>query len=133
MKFVIFGNPPSKSNGYKVIAVPNGKGGFRGSLCKTDRLVAYEKSFALQVRPSMRVGLSMPLTVRLTVFFSSRRPDLDGAFKILLDCLQKNGIIENDRLIHQIQAVKKLDKKSPRVVFEIEPYQDNNLELWENL
>ena len=47
-------------------------------------------------------------------------PDLDNAFKILLDCLQGCKTIKNDRQCVEIVARKLIDKENPRVEFTIE-------------
>lgn len=39
---------------------------------------------------------------------------------VLLDCLQSCGVIKNDRQCMEIHARKLVDKKDPRVEFELE-------------
>jgi len=45
----------------------------------------------------------------------SWRSDLDGCNKILLDCLQKFGVIKNDNKCIRIWEEKYVDKNNPRV------------------
>ena len=54
------------------------------------------------------------------VYHENMRPDLDNAFKILLDCLQGCKAIKNDRQCVEIHARKLVDKNNPRVEFVIE-------------
>jgi Holliday junction resolvase RusA-like endonuclease len=53
------------------------------------------------------------------VFYPSQRADLDNSLKIILDCLQKCKAIVNDNKCTKIVANKFLDKKEPRIEFEI--------------
>lgn len=55
----------------------------------------------------------------IDVYYSSDRPDLDNALKVVLDCLQSCKAIKNDRLCAEIHARKLIDKDRPRIEFEI--------------
>lgn len=109
----IFGQPPSKSNGYKIITIAG-----HASLAKTKTTKDYEQSFFMQC--SLR-GKKIDRRFRLDVdaYFSSDRPDLDNALKVILDCLQQCKAIKNDRLCAEIHARKLIDKLEPRIEFEI--------------
>lgn len=113
-KQVIHGQPPSKSNCYRIITIRG-----HGSLAKTTALKQYEESFFMQC--SLR-GLNISKRFKITawVYFRSDLPDLDNSFKIILDCLQACKAIKNDRLCAEIHAHKLIDKENPRVEFEIE-------------
>lgn len=114
MKQTILGQVPSKSNCYKIITLAG-----HGSLAKTKALKDYEKSFYLQCnhyRGKMIKGL---FQLKVSVYNSSQRPDLDNSFKILLDSLQLCKAISNDRNCVRIEAEKFVDKERPRVEFEI--------------
>lgn len=109
---VILGQPPSKSNCYKVITI-----GGHGSLGKTSALYAYEKAFALQCgayRDRMIEGF---FKLDIDVYFQSNQPDLDNAMKVVLDCLQNCKAIKNDRQCTEIHARKFIDKNNPRIEF----------------
>lgn len=110
----IAGQCPSKSNCYKVITLRG-----RGHLGKTPALEAYEESFFMQ-NPLRGKNISKRFKFIVDVYYSSDRPDLDNALKILLDCLQKTQTIKNDRLCAEIHARKLIDKTNPRVTFVIE-------------
>lgn len=113
-KQTITGKIPSKSNCYKIITL---KG--HGSLAKQKVLKEYEKSFYLQcgLRNANIKGL---FKLSADVYHENMRPDLDNAFKILLDCLQSCKAIQNDRQCVEINARKLVDKNNPRVEFVIE-------------
>ena len=112
MKQTILGNPPSKSNCYRVITI-NG----HGSLCKTKALTQYEKDFYIQCNHYRNKGIAGYFEIYIDVFYPSQRSDLDNSLKVLLDCLQKVKAIENDNKAVKIVAQKFLDKSNPRVEF----------------
>lgn len=114
MKQTILGQVPSKSNSYKII-----KKAGHGSLAKTDALSNYEKNFYLQCNHYRNKNIGGLFELHLNVFNSSQRPDLDNAFKVVLDCLQSCKSITNDRNCVKIVAQKFVDKKDPRIEFEI--------------
>lgn len=111
-KTTIKGNVPSKSNCYRIIRL-----GSRCSLAKGKDLKDYEKSFLTQYRASKM--LECEFGINLTVYYPSRRADLDNSLKIILDCLQKAGAIKNDNKCVEIVAHRKLDKENPRIEFNL--------------
>jgi len=102
-KMTILGDCPSKANSYKIITF-NG----HSKLGKTKVLQSYEKAFALQCKYR---GLDIKefFSIDLDVYYPNNRKDLDGAWKIILDCLQTNGVIHNDR------ECLELHSRNPRV------------------
>lgn len=118
-KQVIYGTIPSKSNGYKIITLkPKDRHPF-SSLGKTKELQAYEKSFFLQCNKYRNKNIETFFSLEVDAYYPNNRSDLDGMFKILLDCLQKNGAIKNDNLCVRIIANKFIDKIAPRIEFEL--------------
>lgn len=111
----IYGQAPSKSNGYRIISIRG-----HGSLAKTKELKEYEKNFCLQFGKCEQIMGNFG--VEVDVYFRSNRSDLDGMFKVFLDCLQKVGAIENDRYCMSIKARKFVDKDNPRLEFKIIPH-----------
>lgn len=105
----VLGDCPSKANSYKIISI-----GGHYSLGKTKALKEYEKSFTLQCG-YRNLMITDFFSIDIDVYFGSNRKDLDGCFKILLDCLQSNGVIKNDRQCLEIHARKMVDKENPRV------------------
>jgi Holliday junction resolvase RusA-like endonuclease len=118
---IIKGNPPSKSNSYKIITIYG-----HGSLGKTSALKKYERDFALQIPETCKNQLTACKWYRiyLAVYFDSNRQDLDNAAKIILDCLQKNEVIKNDRWVKFLGMAKYLDKTNPRVEIQIEDLEE---------
>lgn len=110
----IIGKCPSKSNSYKVI-----KQGQHASLAKTKALTDYEKSFYLQCNIYRNKNISGLFELHLKVYYDSNRADLDNSLKIILDCLQKVKAITNDNNCVKILAEKFIDKKNPRIEFEL--------------
>ena len=117
MRHVIYGQPPSKSNCYRIITQFK-----HGSLAKTPALRKYEESFFMQC-PLRGANIKTRFEFVVDVYYASDRPDLDNALKVILDCLQKCGAIANDRLCAKIVARKLIDKNNPRIEFELNPYE----------
>lgn len=113
--YTIRGNIPSKSNCYRIVTI-NGK----SKLAKSEALTKYEKSFYLQC-PERGRDVEGYFALKAKVYFSSNRPDLDNSLKILLDCLQHTGTIRNDRYCTRIEIEKMVDRKDPRVEYEVIP------------
>ena len=111
--FTIYGQVPSKSNGYKIITISG-----HSSLAKTKALKDYERKFYLQC-PLRGEEIAEPFAIDMDVYYNSNRPDLDNAFKIVLDCLQLCKAIKNDRYCFEIHARKLVDKVNPRLELSI--------------
>ena len=111
--FTIYGQVPSKSNGYKIITISG-----HSSLAKTKALKDYERKFYLQC-PLRGEEIAEPFAIDMDVYYNSNRPDLDNAFKIVLDCLQLCKAIKNDRYCYEIHARKLVDKVNPRLELSI--------------
>lgn len=113
-KQIIYGSIPSKSNSYKIITQDG-----HGSLAKQKVLKEYEKDFYKQC--SLRdKKISGFFKIDVDVYFANNRKDLDGSFKIMLDCLQATRVVANDRQCVEIHARKLIDKANPRIEFVIE-------------
>lgn len=110
MKQIIYGNCPSKSNSYVI-------GSHR--LFKTKALTTYEDNFYIQCNHYRNAGIKKYFELYVNVFYPSQRSDLDNSLKVVLDCLQKVKAIENDNKCVKIVAQKFLDKKNPRIEFEL--------------
>jgi len=109
----ILGQVPSKSNGYKI---------GNNRLYKSRELKEYENRFSwlyALAQGKSSEPLKEKFSIEIHVYFQSNRSDLDNAAKIILDCLQTCGVIENDRLCHRLLMYKFLDKDNPRIEFEI--------------
>lgn len=114
MTQTIYGQTPSKSNAYRIVTISG-----HGSLAKTPLLSAYEKSFYLQCNFYRNKQIKGLFELKIDIYNSSQRHDLDNAFKVVLDCLQSCKAITNDRNCVKIVAQKFVDKTNPRIEFEI--------------
>ena len=110
----IHGQPPSKSNSYRVVKIAG-----HGSLAKTKAMKDYEEGFFMQCSLRKRM-ISSRFKLTVDVYFKSDQPDLDNSLKVVLDCLQSCGAIRNDRLCAEIHARKLIDKTDPRIEFILE-------------
>lgn len=110
-KVTIYGDVVSKSNQYRIIKI-----GGHASLKKSDAVKAFEQKFYLQ-NPLRNANIGGFFEIYLDAYFSSNRKDLDGAFKLVLDTLQANKTIKNDRNCVKIVANKYIDKNNPRIEF----------------
>jgi Holliday junction resolvase RusA-like endonuclease len=108
------GTPVSKSNAYRIITI-NG----HSSLTKTSAMKKYEEAFLWQVGAIRDANIGVPFEFYLDVYFPSKRSDLDGCLKGILDCLQKAKVIKNDNNCCLIHARKFVDKDNPRIEFRI--------------
>ena len=119
---IVYAQPPSKANQYKIINV-NG----HGSLGKTSAMKKYEHDFYLQCGAYRNKNIKGFFELYVDVYFGSNLPDLDNSLKVILDCLQGCKAIKNDRNCVKIVANKFIDKKNPRIEFTIvEVGKDNN-------
>lgn len=110
----ILGAPISKSNAYRIITINN-----HASLTKTSAMKKYEESFLWQVGGIRDANIDTPFEFHIDVYFPSKRSDLDGCLKGILDCLQKAKVIKNDNNCCLINARKFIDKENPRIEFKI--------------
>lgn len=110
----IAGQPPSKSNSYKIINLSG-----HGSLAKTPGLKSYEQSFYMQVGSYRNLMVEGYFELHLRVYFASMSHDLDNSLKIILDCLQYTKTIKNDNRCVKIVAEKFIDKMNPRIEFKL--------------
>jgi Holliday junction resolvase RusA-like endonuclease len=113
MNLTIYGQVPSKSNGYRI---------GNNRLYKSKPLLQYEESFRLQTL-TVQDTINVEFGINIIVYFQSNRSDLDNAAKVILDCLQSCGIIANDRLCVRLVMIKKIDKLNPKI--EIFIYEDS--------
>lgn len=114
MMQIIHGNPPSKSNCYKIITL-----GGHGSLAKTAALKKYENDFYIQCNHYRNANITGYFELYIDVYYPSQRADLDNSLKCVLDCLQKVKAISNDNRCIKIMAQKFLDKERPRIEFKL--------------
>ena len=127
VKFTVYGEPASKANSRQLVYI-SGKPAF----VKSKKALAYVKAFALQC-PQIDPPLEPDVRVTVTIFYASRRPDLDES--VILDCMQsvihidkqtkartvlKNNIYQNDRQVKEKHIYWALDKRDPRAEIVVE-------------
>lgn len=109
--FTILGEPASKANSRRIVQ----SGGKTRSI-KSAKGIAYAEAFAMQC-PRLKAPFESDVAVRITIFYASRRPDLDES--IILDCMQ--GLIyRNDRQVKEKHIYWALDRKNPRAEIRVE-------------
>lgn len=116
VKQTIFGNPPSKSNCYRIVTF-NG----HASLAKTPLLKQYEAQFYIQCNHYRNKMIEGYFELHIDVYYPTQKSDLDNSLKGTLDCLQHVKAFKNDNKLVKIVANKYLDKLNPRVEFTIIP------------
>ena len=102
---LIMGEPASKANSRQIVMF-----GKRPAVIKSKKAREYVKAFDLQCRP-LPVLLEGDLAVHITIYYASRRPDLDES--VILDCLQ-GKIYANDRQVKEKHIYHRLDRDKPR-------------------
>lgn len=89
--------------------------GKRVALIKNAKARAFLKASPSGI--TIDVPIMGPVQLDCRIFYSSRRPDLDPA--MVMDWLQQNNIIANDRQVFDLHATKYLDQENPRVEWEV--------------
>ena len=109
--FTIYGQPCSKANSRRLVRFGN-----KPAFIKSAVALEYEKNFKLQcpVRDNL---LTEDVVVTITIYYQSRRPDLDES--VILDCMQ-DFIYKNDRQVKEKHIFWGLDKDNPRAEITVE-------------
>jgi hypothetical protein len=113
INFTVKGEPASKANSRQIVII---KG--RPAVIKSKKARDYVKNFQQQC-PNLGeriIPKSQDVLVRITIYYASRRPDLDES--VILDAMQ--GLIyENDRSVKEKHIFWALDKENPRAEIEV--------------
>lgn len=127
INLTIYGEPASKANSRRIGRVSTKGWGGLGSgfrIIKSAKALQYEKDFLIQAKDFMIQvkGLKKPLegdlVLHCTIYYRTKRPDLDES--LVMDCLQKAGIIENDRQIKEKHIYHGIDKENSRTEIRLE-------------
>jgi len=119
----IFGEPASKSNQRRVVKI-----GGKIRVIKSAKALRYGKEFQAQVK-SPESPIEGDLELGVVVWYATRRPDLDVS--LLMDLLQQNEVIKNDRQFKVIKAYHALDRENPRSSMRILRLpKDSGLPAW---
>ena len=102
---IVHGEPASKANSRQIVMF-----GKRPAIIKSKKARDYVKTFEKQAA-SLEALLEGDLAVHITIYYASRRPDLDES--VILDCME--GVIYvNDRQVKEKHIFHGLDKDHPR-------------------
>ena len=102
---IVHGEPASKANSRQIVMF-----GKRPAIIKSKKARDYVKAFEKQVKPLTSL-LEGDLAVHITIYYASRRPDLDES--VILDCMER-VIYGNDRQVKEKHIFHGLDKDNPR-------------------
>lgn len=129
VEFVVYGEPCSKANSRRIVKP---KGSNKMLVIKSKKALGYVADFALQC-PQIAPPIEEDISVTITIYYASRRPDLDES--VILDCMQsqvhidkktkaktllRNNIYLNDRQVREKHIYWALDKENPRCEIKIE-------------
>jgi len=91
-------------------------------IMKSDRQLAF-KNFIIQAKSQWNnlPPLPEPVSLKATIFYPSKRSDLDDA--MLMDVIEKSGIVQNDRHIWHKIITKAISRDNPRVEFDVSPIE----------
>jgi hypothetical protein len=107
----IRGEPASKANSRRVV-----KFGTMSRLIKSQKALDYSEAFRVQC-PAITPLMSGDIRMHITIYYASRRPDLDES--LILDLLQ--GLVYvNDRQVKERHTYWGLDPENPRAEIIIE-------------
>jgi Holliday junction resolvase RusA-like endonuclease len=113
LTLTILGELASKANSRKLVMY-----GGKPRFIKSEKALGWERMALLQIPKDHCVGLTGPIRMTVTIYYASRRPDLDPS--LLMDVLEHVGVYKNDRQIMEQHLYKKLDPLNPRVELVVE-------------
>lgn len=113
ISLTLYGELASKANSRKLVTI-----GGKPRFIKSDKAREWEKIADMQIPADHRVGMTGPIRMTATIYYASRRPDLDPS--LLMDVLEHSGVYANDRQIVEQHLTKKLDPLNPRVELVLE-------------
>jgi len=120
VRFTVYGVPIAMKNNRRIFK--SAKTG-RPIVIGSAKSLAYAADFERQVPATARLSLGGPdshLRLSLRLYYPNWRFDAD--FASISDCLQRAGVISNDRWIRVISIdARELDKANPRAEILIEP------------
>ena len=111
IKLEIFGEPASKANSRRFVM--RGK---TPAFIKSNKALGYSEMFKRQCPET--VPFECDVCVEMTIYYASRRPDLDES--LILDLLQGVTYL-NDRQVKRKVIDWGLDKENPRCLIRVTP------------
>lgn len=106
ISFTILGDPASKANSRRIVKTPSGK----PLVIKSEKAMLYADMFRIQC-PCLKVPVSEPVKVSMTIWYASMRPDLDES--LILDLMQ-GRIYLNDRQVVEKHISRGPSSNTPR-------------------
>lgn len=111
-EFVVKGALKSKANSRQLV-----RRGSKTISIKSAGALEFEKAAVLQLQQAMKKRrmktIEDEVGLELEIFYPSNRSDLSP--ELFFDCLQKAGVLKNDRQITEYRCAKLIDKDDPRV------------------
>lgn len=117
--FVVHGQCASLKNRRRLLRnKATGKAFFARAKAAISFMDAFQAQVPAKYRNLKLGALDRPLRLIATVFYQSRRSDLD--ISAVMDGLQKAGVIANDRFLVEQHLYAEIDKLNPRVEIQVE-------------
>lgn len=112
----ILGACQSKANSRRAVA--------GGRFIKSQAALEFERDALIQIKHAFkgRNPIGGDVGIEVTIWYRSKRSDLSP--ELVFDCLQKAGVLFNDRQIREYSARKEWDKTRPRVQLTVYPLED---------
>jgi Holliday junction resolvase RusA-like endonuclease len=104
----LYGELASKANSRKLVTIDD-----LTRFIKSDKARKWEDDALKQIPGDHRIEMEGPIRMTATIYYASRRPDLDPS--LLMDALEHAKVYKNDRQIVEQHLYKKLDPGNPRV------------------
>jgi|TARA_E500000318_G_scaffold12024_1_gene10906 Holliday junction resolvase RusA-like endonuclease len=108
--FEVLGEPASKANSRQLVTIKN-----RPAFIKSKKAREYLKMFTSQC-PKLSKLLEGDLKVEATIYYKTRRPDLDES--VILDAME-TLIYGNDRQVKEKHIKWGLDRENPRSTIKV--------------
>jgi Holliday junction resolvase RusA-like endonuclease len=111
----IFGETASKANSRKLVTF-----GSRPASIKSKKAREWEASALAQLASKKPAKPILgELVLECTIYYATQRPDLDES--LVMDVLQKAGVVKNDRQFREKHVFHGIDKEEPRVEVAVYP------------
>lgn len=118
MRLVINGETASKANSRMAVQGKTKAGKTFTRFIKSQKAQDWTEGALWQIKSQWKGRpISKECGLDIDVYYKTKRPDLD--ISLIMDALEKAGVYENDRLVHEIIAHKMYDKENPRVELEV--------------
>lgn len=125
MKFLLYGVSQQKGNSRQIVT--NKRTG-KPMVIKSSKALKAADDFISQLQVQKQSeALEGLIHLDIVFYYPNNRHDLDDS--LICDCLQKAGIIKNDRQIVEKILIKYIDRKNPRVFIYIAELSNYKLEV----